>query len=71
MSHAEPTGTPLGNDRILSVADVCGVMGFCPETASKFMKETGYALTLHRRIFILESSLMKYLHDQESKAVSA
>lgn len=71
MSCSEPTGAPLGNDRVLSVADVCNIMGFCPETASKFMKETDYALILHRRIFILESSLVKYLHDQESKAVGA
>lgn len=71
MSYIESTGAPLGNDRILSVADVCNIMGFCPETASKLMKETGHALILHRRIFILESSLMKYLREQESKAVGA
>lgn len=71
MSCVEPAGAPLGNDRLLSVADVCSVMGFCPEIASKFMKETGHALTLHRRIFILESSLLAYLHEQETKEVIA
>ena len=71
MSCVEPAGAPLGNDRLLSVADVCNIMGFCPETASKFMKETGCALTLHRRIFILESSLLSFLREQENKEVIA
>lgn len=58
---------PLGNDRVLSVHDVCDIMGFCTETATKFMRETGYALVIHRRVFILQSSLIDYLHQQESK----
>ena len=39
--------------------------GFCPVTASKFMKESGRSLTLHRRVFILESSFYSYLHELE------
>lgn len=68
MSNQLAAGAPLGNDRVLSVADVCDVMGFCPETATKFMRETGYALVIHRRVFILQSSLINYLHHQESRA---
>lgn len=68
MSDSNSTGAPLGNDRVLSVGDVCDVMGFCPETAVKFIRETGYALVIHRRIFILQSSLIRYLHEQEQQA---
>lgn len=65
MKFTEPTARELGNDRILSVADVCNIMGFCSITAARFMKESGYCLTIHRRLFILESNLLKYLHDLE------
>lgn len=63
-------GAPLGDDRLLSVADVCAIMGFCPETASKLIKETGCALMVHRRLFVLESSLLAYLREQEAKEVT-
>lgn len=65
MKYTEPTARELGNERILSVADVCNIMGFCPTVAAQFMKESGYCLAIHRRLFILESSLLKYLHDLE------
>lgn len=68
MSNSEPTGAPLHGDRVLSVADVSRIMGFCPSVASTFIKETGRGMTIHRRVFILESSLLSYLHEQESKS---
>ena len=40
--------------------------GLSPVTASKFMKESGHAIALHRRVYILESSLFTYLHELEA-----
>lgn len=39
-------GSPLGDDRILSLDDVCEITGFCRETATKLIEETGYGLKL-------------------------
>lgn len=64
MSNLKGLGQPLGNDRLLSIADVSEIMGFCPITASRFMKETGYAVTIRRRVFILESNLVKYIQSR-------
>lgn len=61
MNNFEGLGQPLGNDRLLSIDDVSKIMGFCPITASRFMKETGYAVIIRRRVFILESNLVKYI----------
>lgn len=55
----------LGRERLLGIPDVCAITGFCPAVASTFMKESGRALELHRRVFILESSLFAYLHELE------
>ena len=66
MNHSEPTAEPFGNDRVMSINDVKAEMGFrCEETASKFMKRSGYAFKTHGRVFILESSFWRYLHDLE------
>ena len=40
--------------------------GLSPVTASKMMKESGRAIALHRRIYILESSFFAYLHELEA-----
>ncbi|RHB55754.1 hypothetical protein DW878_05070 [Olsenella sp. AM39-30AC] len=64
VANSAPTAS-IGSERLLSIADVCAMTGFCPVTASKFMKESGRSLTLHRRVFILESSFYSYLHELE------
>ena len=55
----------LGHERLLSIAEVCKITGLSPVTASKLMKESGRAIALHRRIYILESSFFAYLHELE------
>ena len=65
MTKTDELGKQVANDRVLSIEDVCEIFVFCPVTASKFIKETGHAIYVHRRIFILESNLMKYLRGVE------
>lgn len=55
----------LGRERLLGISDVSKMTGLSPVTASKLMKESGHAIALHRRIFILESSLFAYLRELE------
>lgn len=55
----------LGHERLLGISDVSKMTGLSPVTASKFMKESGRAIALHRRVYILESSLFAYLHELE------
>lgn len=55
----------LRNERLLGISDVSKMTGLSPVTASKFMKESGRAIALHRRVYILESSLFAYLHELE------
>lgn len=59
-------GKPLGEDRLLTVQDVAGVMEVNPVTASKIMSETGKAIYLHRRKYVLLSALIGYLHEREA-----
>lgn len=56
----------LGDDRLLNIADIADITGLCPATASRLIKETGRAIILHRRVYILESSLVAYLHEMEA-----
>lgn len=60
------TTEPIGNDRLLGIADIQDRTGFGAVTASKLMDESGYAIVLHRRKFILESNLLRYLHSKEA-----
>lgn len=55
----------LGHERLLGIAEVCKITGLSPVTASSLMKESGRAIALHRRIFILESSFFSYLRELE------
>ena len=57
----------LGDDRIMSISDVAETLGVCPVTASKIIKESGRGITLHRRIFILQSSFMAFLAEREAE----
>lgn len=56
----------LGNERLLGISEVCTITGLSPVTASKLMKESGRAIVLHRRVFILESSFFAYLRELEA-----
>lgn len=64
-SPAVSCGPNLGNERLLGISEVCQLTGLSPVTASKLMKESGRAIALHRRIFILESSFFSYLRELE------
>ncbi|MDB1864397.1 hypothetical protein [Collinsella aerofaciens] len=64
-SPAVSSDSNLGHERLLSISDVSKMTGLSPVTASKFMKESGRAIALHRRVYILESSLFTYLHELE------
>ena len=55
----------LGNDRLMSLEDVATALGFSKVTASKIIKESGKGIALHRRLFILESNILKYLRELE------
>lgn len=64
-SPAVSSGPDLGHERLLGISDVSNMTGLSPVTASKLMKESGRAIALHRRVYILESSLFAYLHELE------
>ncbi len=64
-SPADSCSPSLGHERLLGIAEVCKITGLSPVTASKLMKESGRAIALHRRIFILESSFFSYLRELE------
>ena len=55
----------LGRERLLGVPNVCEITGLAEATASKLMKETGRAIKVHGRLYILESSFFAYLHELE------
>lgn len=55
----------VGRERLLSLADICDMTGWCPVTASRFLDESGRKLKIHGRVFILESSFFAYLHELE------
>lgn len=59
------TTEPIGNDRLLTIEDVQNRTGFGAVTASRIMDDTGHAITLRRRKFILESNLLSYLRSKE------
>lgn len=58
-------GSKLGEDRLLSIRDVSAITGLGGVTASALMRESGREIVMHRRKFILESSLLAYLRELE------
>jgi hypothetical protein len=70
-STTPPPYEPLGTDKLLSISAISDLLGVCPVTASRIMKESGRSITLHRRVFVLQSSFMQYMHELESRKVSA
>lgn len=55
----------VGADRLLGIKEVAERTGFGSATASRIIDESGHAIVLHRRKFILESSLMDFLRSVE------
>ena len=55
----------IGSDRLLSIQKVSEITGFCPVVASRLMKESGREIVVHRRKYILGSSLLAYLRELE------
>lgn len=62
----KPSNRAIGNTRLFSIGDVAEVMGTCPVTASKIIDETGRAIIIHRKKYVLESALMDYLREKEA-----
>lgn len=62
---APATRVALGRERLLGIEDVCDITGLGEVTASKLMKESGRAIRLHRRLYVLESSFFSFLHEKE------
>ena len=58
------SGASLGSDRLLGIPDVAAITGTCPVTASRIIDETGRGIVLHRRKYILQSSLLKFFESQ-------
>lgn len=62
---AEAGVTAIGTERLLGIPDICTMTGLCPVTASRLMKESGRAIRVHGRVFILESSFFTYMKELE------
>lgn len=63
--NPDGVGQPIGNDKLLSINDVANILCVCPVTASLIMKDTGHSITIRRRVYILESSLLSFFHKME------
>lgn len=61
----------LGRERLLGIPDICAITGLGEATASKLIRESGHAIRLHRRLYLLESSFFAWLKSQEQKEASA
>lgn len=59
------THVVLGRERLLGIPDICEITGLAEATASKLMKESGRAIRVHSRLFILETSFFNYLRELE------
>lgn len=55
----------LGRERLLGVPEICEITGFGNVTAARLIKESGYGIKVHSRLFVLESSFFNYLHKLE------
>lgn len=62
----KPLGRDIGDDCVYGINDVSKLLGTCPVTASKIIDETGKAITIRRKKYVLRSSLMEYLHKKEA-----
>lgn len=57
-------GADIGSDRLLGISDVAQITRTCAVTASRIIDETGYGIVLHRKKYILQSNLLKFLQSQ-------
>lgn len=55
----------IGDDRLLRIHDVQEILDVNEVTASRVMKESGRHIILHRKVYILESSLLAFLRKKE------
>lgn len=52
-------------ETLLDVSDIQALTGLCKPIARKLMRESGHCVTLHRHLYVLESSFFNYLHSLE------
>lgn len=55
----------MGRERLLGIPEVCELTGLGKATASKVMKESGCAIRLHQRLYVLEMSFYAWLRERE------
>ena len=67
MEDLQRASERIGTDRLLGIRNVSKITGLCPVTASQLIKESGREIVLHRRKYILESSLLAYLKEVEQR----
>lgn len=60
-------GKPIGDDCILTISDVAEIFDICPANASTLMKGTKKAIIYGKRIYMLEKSLLAWLHEVEGR----
>lgn len=53
-------------ETLLDVSDIQALTGLCKPIARKLMRESGHCVTLHRHLYVLESSFFNYLHKLEA-----
>lgn len=55
----------VGSARLLGIAEVSQMTGFCPVVASRLIDESGCAIVVHRRKFIFADRLEQHLRSME------
>lgn len=61
VSSDDASGVAVGRDRLLGISDVAKITNTCPVTASRIIDETGCAIVLHRKKYVLESNFLRFL----------
>lgn len=61
VSTNDAISVAVGKDRLLGISDVAKITNTCPVTASRIIDETGCAIVLHRKKYILESNFLRFL----------
>lgn len=66
-----PTYEPIGTDKLLTVKAIADMFGCSEETASRIMDESGCAIKLRSRKYVLESSFFRFMHSIEGARSAA
>lgn len=66
-STPELIGKPIGNDRLFTISDVANILNVSSVTASMIMKDSGYSITIGRRVYILESNFIHFLNNKKEE----